>query len=229
MIGHLLYKHCESETIDGRASRDAPGRRRSLRTRVVRQQVTKRPFRAILLAAVLSMAGFQAGAEDDQRTAVTLPGDVAADFLAEMRTHLANLDDMVAALAADDFKAAARVAEMHMTFGHRRWKRMAESGASDQEIAAAKQRFKQMRESGSARPGRGMGMGMGRGFGRFMPDDFRAMGAAFHEAAESFATAAKAASSPPSPKDYKAVLDALGTVTAACRGCHDAFRIEVAK
>lgn len=72
-------------------------------------------------------------------------------------------------------------------------------------------------------------MGMGRGFGRFMPEEFRAIGASFHEAADAFATAARAAASPPTSKDYSTILQELGGVTAACRSCHDDFRIKVGK
>ncbi len=48
---------------------------------------------------------------------------MAAAFLAEMRIHMAILDDVVAALAEADFKTATKNAHMHMTQGHRRWAR----------------------------------------------------------------------------------------------------------
>ncbi len=189
----------------------------------------------IILAIVLTTVGARAAGQDDPRTAVTLPPDIAAKFMTEMRSHMANLDDLVAALAEGDFAEAARVADIHMTFGHRRWAQMAERGASDKEIAAAKKDFKQMRGSRSGKPGEGRGKqmgrgkGMGHGFGRFMPEAFRAMGASFHEAADAFAKAARTAETPPTFKDYSAVLTELGAVTAACRSCHDAFRITVGK
>lgn len=187
----------------------------------------------------------QASAAEDPRTAITLPADTAADFLAEMRVHMANLDDIVAALAENDFKQAARIAELRMTMGHHRWAAMEERGATDAEIAAARENFKkryathraQMRsgqgmEQGTGQGmgrGAGMGAGMGPGIGRFMPEDFWAMGNSFHEAAEVFAETAKSVSAPAKPYDYTEVLEQLQEVTAACRACHDAFRVEVAR
>ena len=182
----------------------------------------------LLTSMVAILIGVSAGpalAEEDPRTAVALPSEVEARFLAEMRTHLAHLDDIVAALAEDDFRQAARIADLHMTMGHHRWARMAEAGASDEEIAAAKARFKEQHAAGSGQAG----MGMGGGFGRYMPEDFRAMGAVFHDAAESFAETTRTVATPVSAEDYRAVLAGLQEVTTACRGCHDAFRIETAQ
>lgn len=188
---------------------------------------------AALLASCLIAAQNRASAEEDVRTAISLPADVRVAFLAEMRTHMVNLDNVVAALAEDDFKQAAWIADIHMTFGHRRWEKMVEDGATEEEIAAAKARFKDMRGSqsgqGGGGMGMGMGMGMGPGIGRFMPEDFRTMGAMFHEAAEAFAETTRSVSTPATPADYRAVLEALQEVTAACRACHDAFRVEAPK
>ena len=178
------------------------------------------------MAFVLLAAQGRVSADEDPRTPVSLPPDVMARFLAEMRSHMVHLDDLVTALAEEDFAQAARIADIHMTFGHHRWAAMAEAGASDAEIAAAKARFKQRRASQGG--GHGGGMGMGPGFGRHMPEDFRAMGAMFHEAAEAFAETARSVAAPVTPADYRAVLAALQEVTVACRSCHDAFRVEAA-
>ncbi len=181
------------------------------------------------MAFVLLAAQGRVSADEDPRTPVSLPPDVMARFLAEMRSHMVHLDDLVTALAEEDFAQAARIADIHMTFGHHRWAAMAEAGASDAEIAAAKARFKERREAQGGQQGGGMhggGMGMGPGFGRHMPEDFRAMGAMFHEAAESFAATARSVATPAAPADYRAVLAALQQVTTACRSCHDAFRVE---
>lgn len=181
-------------------------------------------------AAALLLLALPAQAQDP-RTPIELPADVKEAFLAQMRTHLANLDEVVAALAQGDFEQAARVAEINMAFGHRRWEEMAKAGASDEDIAAAKENFSPPRAGGMGQ-GRGMGggmgggmMGLGPGFGRYMPDDFRAMGQGFHDATQEFAAAARAVSDPPTPEDYQNVLDQLWNVTLNCRGCHDSFRI----
>ena len=181
----------------------------------------------LILAIGFSLAQSQVSADDDPRMTVSLPPEVGAGFLAEMRTHMANLDDIMTALAESDFAEAARIADIHMTFGHRRWIRMAEEGATDEEIASAKAEFEPKHGSGGGN--RGGGMGMGPGFGRFMPEDFQAMGASFHEAAASFAETARSVATPASPGDYRAVLGALQEVTTTCRACHDAFRIEVSE
>ena len=104
---------------------------------------------------------------------------------------------------------------------------MADDGASDEEIAAARAEFAKKHGSGGGR--RGGGMGMGPGFGRHMPEDFRFMGASFHEATASFAETVRSVATPASPEDYRAVFDALQGVTTSCRACHDAFRIEIAE
>ena len=192
----------------------------------------RRGLCVLVLALGVVAARSQVSAEDDPRLAVPLPPEVGAALRAEMRTHMANLDDIIAALADDDFTEAARVADIHMTFGHHRWIQMAESGATVEEIAAAKARFKQMRGSGGDRLGgghRGGGMGMGPGIGRHMPEDFRAMGASFHEAAEAFAETARSVATPPSPADYRAVFGALQEITTTCRAWPDAFRIEISR
>jgi len=160
-------------------------------------------------------------AEDDPRVEVALPASAADAFLAEMRTHMGNLDDIVVALAEGDFNVAADIAELRMTMGHQRWQAMAKQGISMEEITAMRQRHKKMR-SAQGPQGRGR---MGYVFGRFMPDDFRAMGAMFHEAAEDFARMARNVATPPRVADYQAISGALGAITTACRACHDAFRI----
>lgn len=72
-------------------------------------------FAAITLAGLL-VAGPLAAA-DDPRTPVRLPSDLRADFLAEMRRHMDSLDDVIAAVAAADFKGAAKVAREELAAG----------------------------------------------------------------------------------------------------------------
>lgn len=62
--------------------------------------------------------------------------------------------------------------------------------------------------------------------GRFAPQEFRAMGHAMHQAATEVAQAADAASTPPTVADWKAVTGAVANLTAACAGCHGAFRLK---
>jgi cytochrome c556 len=73
--------------------------------------ITKRLAGLILTAAaVIGSTPAIAAAEADPRTPIRLPADMRVAFLAEMRTHMDSLDDIIAAIAAADFKAAAKVA-----------------------------------------------------------------------------------------------------------------------
>ena len=153
------------------------------------------------------------------RQAVTLPPEIKDSFLSEMRGHMGNLDDILLALAEGDFKSAADIADITMDFGHRVWESMAAQGMSSEEILAMKKTMRGTRRDGQ-------GSGQGRGFGRFMPEEFRTMGQGFHEAAAEFAVKVRAIGPNPSVADYQIALEHLEQITAACRGCHDAFRIE---
>jgi hypothetical protein len=199
---------------------------------------------AFVFAAAAAAAPFvPAHAQEDLRQPVSLPPEVRDAFLDEMRGHMGNLDDILAALAAGDFQSAADIADITMDFGHRMWESLAAQGLSAEEILAMKKAMRGM--------GRGMGMGAGqggmgqggagagqggagqggmgqggRGFGRFMPDDFRAMGMAFHEAASEFAVALRGVGPEPDAADYRMALENLQAVTANCRACHASFRLE---
>jgi len=186
-----------------------------------------------LAALSLCLCFGSASAQEDMREAVTLPPEIKAQFMAEMRAHMGSLDDIMLTLAEGDFKGAARIAEIHMDFGHSLWEAMAAAGKSDEEIAEAKKRFRgagggQGRGQGQAMVhGEGMGMGGGgMGLGRFMPEDFRAMGVVFHDAAGNFAETTRAVGPKPTPEDYQVVISSLQEVTTACRGCHEVYRVE---
>jgi hypothetical protein len=72
-----------------------------------------------LVLAVIAILGCltTARADDDARTPVHLPPDVRTAFLAEMRVHMESLDDVMAAVAAGDFKDAARLARDELAAG----------------------------------------------------------------------------------------------------------------
>lgn len=168
-----------------------------------------RPVLLLLaLAFVVLSSDASVRADEDPRTDIALPAHVADAFMAEMRTHMGNLDDIVSAIADGDFMEAAVIAAHNMST-----------------------RYKAMRDPMGRLPGmgqgmgQGVGMGVGPGFGRYMPEDFRAMGAQFHAAAETFATVAATVTAPASTADYQVVIGALRDVTTACRACHDAYRI----
>ena len=185
---------------------------------------------AIGFLLTLSAGTVPLSAAEDLREPVALPPEIKDAFLAEMRGHMGNLDDILAALAEGDFKSAADIADITMDFGHRIWEGLAAQGMSAEEILAVKKSMRGLGMGTGQHQGRGQGQGQGtgqgRGFGRFMPEGFRAMGQDFHEAAASFAVALRAMGPEPSAADYRTAIGLLGEVTAACRGCHDAYRVE---
>lgn len=71
-----------------------------------------------------------------------------------------------------------------------------------------------------------LGIGSGKGLGRFMPVEFRQMGIAMHRSALDFADVAGAVAGEPGTADWQKATTALATLSATCRGCHGAFRIE---
>lgn len=167
----------------------------------------------------------------DPRRVVELSAEVADAFLEEMRDHMRTLDDIMMALADADFKEVATIADLRLDFGHAMWQSMADQGVDPDQILAMKQA---MRERGfgpgqgqGQRQGGGPGAGGGRGMGRFMPDDFRAMGQGFHAAGAELADVARDMPADPAPTDYARILEAVRAVTAQCRACHDVFRVVV--
>jgi hypothetical protein len=56
-------------------------------------------------------------AAEDPRTPITLPADMRRAFLEHMRHHMDSLDDVMARLAAADFKGAAKVAREELVPG----------------------------------------------------------------------------------------------------------------
>lgn len=134
----------------------------------------------LLVASLLAMPA----AAEDPRVPIKLPPDVRAAFMEEMRHHMDSLDDIIAALAAADFGAAAKAARTELAIGG------------------------------------------GKGFGRFMPIEFREMGMAMHRAAADFADVAASAPAEASGAYWKKAVGALEDISAQCRGCHSAFRVE---
>lgn len=61
---------------------------------------------------------------------------------------------------------------------------------------------------------------------QFVPQEFRMMGMAMHQAANAVAEAAGSVSNPPTAADWKNVMGAVANLTAACSGCHGSFRLK---
>jgi len=185
---------------------------------------------ALVVAAVAVLTAALAGAEpvNDPRRVIELPPAVADQLRAEMRDHMDNLDDLVGAVAAGDFADAAEIARTRMRMGHRLDERLADAGYSKTEIEAFRQALRQQgwepgRGFGGAGPASGIAGAMGPG--RYVPDEFRAMGRTFHQAAQDFAATADTVGEPPTVEDYENVLSALQFVTSTCRSCHATWRL----
>lgn len=143
-------------------------------------------MRKLVVMAALSVAGVAEAA--DARQMVDLPPVMQEHMLANMRDHLAAIDDILSALAGGRSKEAADIAERRLG--------MTSLAAHGAEHMAP-----------------------------FMPADMRSLGTSLHQAASRFAIAALDAELEPDGVGSRRVFDALQDVTAACRGCHDGYRI----
>ncbi|MCP5373472.1 MAG: hypothetical protein H6907_17220 [Hyphomicrobiales bacterium] len=174
-----------------------------------------------LLLALLVLAGGAgtAPAAGGGRENLNLPDAVRGQFLADMRAHLGNLDDIVAAVAAGDFRRAAKVAAFHMDFGHKTWESLLARGMSEEDVLTVRRRF--MEKAIARDPDLNV----------TDPGDvdaakrFRVLAIRFHAAAGRFAEAAWFAYDPPSLDDHRRVLERLQEITAVCRECHATFRV----
>lgn len=70
---------------------------------------------SVIIAVVLLAAA--AARAEDPRMAVHLPDEVRTSFLEEMRGHMDSLDDVIAALADGDVKAAGSAARRQLGIG----------------------------------------------------------------------------------------------------------------
>lgn len=200
---------------------------------------------AIAAILALLLCATSATAQDDSRTLVSLDPSVRDQLLAEMRGHMESLDDIIAAVGTGDFAAAAEIADIRLDFGHRMWEAMAAQGASPAQIAQVKERWRglgtgpgagatisqEQRQAMHERmqqqmpDGKGLGPGKGMGVGRFMPEDFRQMGFAMHEAGGELAKTLRAVAKPANAEDYRQIMAKLSDVTTVCRSCHASFRV----
>lgn len=76
-------------------------------------------MKALLAGAAVVLVGMVAGGvgAEDSRTVVKMPAEIRAEFMDEMRHHMDSFDDVLAQVAAGDFKAAAKVADEELVVG----------------------------------------------------------------------------------------------------------------
>lgn len=134
----------------------------------------------------------------DSRQVVDLPTAMRKHMLSNMRSHLAAVSDIVAALSAGDGTKAAAIAETRL-------------GLESPGAAACN-------------PSHGTEMSaMAAAMAEHMPDEMRKLGFTMHEAASAFA---KEAAKTQQSNDMKPVLAALAQVTQSCAACHSAYRLQ---
>jgi hypothetical protein len=85
--------------------------------RAVRLQWKGKMHRRIAFCLPLALVLATPAAAEDPRTPIQMPSDVRGAFLEHMRHHMASLDDVMARLAAADFKGAAQVAREQLVPG----------------------------------------------------------------------------------------------------------------
>ena len=193
-------------------------------------------FWLLLLATIGLLSAARPVLAEDVRSPIALPPAIKQEFGQDMRRHLGHLDDIVRALAAGDFQGAARIADLHLDAGHTRWAAVAEEGMSEEEIAAMKERLRAlgMEQALGTVVGPDTSVGhaavsaapLAPSLDDFAPGAFRAMAAAFDQAAKRFAEVARGVGNPPSAADYQTVLAELSSVTAMCQSCHTGYRVE---
>lgn len=154
----------------------------------------------LVLAVLLASAPSASSDELPTRRPVELPPDAKAIFMAQMLGHVVSLDAIVTAIAEGDFDAAAGVARQEMG--------VPREGGDDAAQSADDV------------------LGPGLGLGEYLPDDFKAIGVRFHEAANRFAEVAAGMPAEPSTADHRALIGALAGITHQCRDCHDQFTVQ---
>jgi cytochrome c556 len=71
-----------------------------------------------------------------------------------------------------------------------------------------------------------MAVGQGRGFGRYMPDEFRQLGFAYHQAAGNFARVTEEVGDKPDAAGWAKIVGGLADITTQCNACHAVFRVK---
>jgi hypothetical protein len=162
------------------------------------------------------------GIAADDREVLVVPKDVRTKFLREMSRHMAGFDEILSAIAEEDFKGAARIAENNMRFGRNIWVEMAARGMAAENIAELQNRYPKMNAAERQKISEEMGV---QG-ATVKPGSFDHSVQLFYSATGKFAEVAKYVGDKPTPTDYENVIEALHQITSICRGCHDAYQLK---
>ncbi|NQV57420.1 MAG: hypothetical protein HQ503_16285 [Rhodospirillales bacterium] len=175
-------------------------------------------FTAVLVAFFYVPFGNAA----DGRIVLLVPEEARTQFLREMRGHLASLEEILSAIAEEDFKGAAEVAENHLKFGPSIWAEMASHGMTPGNIAKMRKQYRGMSSVERQKLNSKMGV-EGRAN---LPASFENSVQLFYSATGNFAEVAKTVGDPPTPEDYESVILALKEITSICRRCHDDYQLK---
>lgn len=148
-------------------------------------------LKILLVTSLFSLsANVATGAEKptDSRELIQLPDDIQMLMLANMRDHVAALDNIIHAVESGEYDRAQKIAEYRLG-----WSSLIRMGDKD----IAEHWVKPMQK---------------------MADQM-------YRSASNFVIVSQNASVEESPGSYRDLLRSLGEVTAACRACHEAYRI----
>ena len=137
-----------------------------------------------------------AAQQPQQRVSLTLPNNVKAIILGQMRGHIIALDEVITALGHGDYKGAGKIANTQL--GVQRF----------QIDAHAK------------------GQGPNLDIGKHLPVKFRMISQDFRNAGNRFALISQKMPKNPTSDQHQALYGALSEITHQCSICHDAYKID---
>lgn len=144
------------------------------------------------------------GAAEDAREMVQFPPDMQTHFLGNMRDHLQTLNEIVDALARDDYAAASKVATERLGLDS-----PSAAGCKPQSMHQASR----PPANRSQKP-----MTMEEMMETYMPEAMRGIGLSMHTAASEFAKVAMT-------QDRVGTMTALSHATQNCVSCHSSYRL----
>ena len=144
----------------------------------------------------------------DAREQVHFPPEMQTNFLKNMRDHMETLNEILQAVQAGDFAAAAKVATERLGLDS-----PSAAGCKTTDAGA----------NGSASVSKPPAPGsMEEMMALYMPAPMRAVGLSMHTSASEFAAVATQAAA---THDATAVMGALSRITPNCVACHATYRL----
>ncbi len=146
----------------------------------------------------------QGNASQDTREMVQFPPDMQTHFLGNMRDHMQTLNEIVAALARDDYAAASKAATERLGL---------ESPSAEGCKPPPMEQVSRPSAKRSQKP-----TTMEEMMEAYMPEAMRGLGLSMHTAASEFGKVAIT-------QDRAGAMTALSHVTQNCVSCHASYRL----